>query len=412
MRIIGLSLTHNDQTKGWLEEWYKANSTYLDRWIILDDKSSDDTFKELKNLKEKYLENDVDTHFYQTIEPIFKTHENKIREILWNKCRQIARPGDWVIVLDSDEILTPQFGLNIKQYLSKDHRLLFKKLEIWDEDKIDYRVDGLWSNFFSRMFPFKDEEWGYYEKGFHHPQIPAYTQSMKKINTCIPILHLAYYEEKFRQNKLKFMTENPQQKKDDINFKHLQTINTKPKLKSIYDYNNDYNNDSTNNIIIDMRGCFCISDKILNLIEKTKHINKHIILHDSNLFIREQLKDINVPNLSIHTFYSLNNSLELLLKEMDLTLHRYTLYINALRDFRHESFMEAIATDKDFVFDNKLSMMYVRNKYLELIRMSKFNNPYFELQNIIMRLRKTHYIWIVGEDFNPFPMNCGEIQNI
>jgi len=94
MRIIGLSLTHNDQTKGWLEEWYKANSTYLDRWIILDDKSSDDTFEELKNLKEKYLENDVDTHLYQTIEPIFKTHENKIREILWNKCRQIARPGD------------------------------------------------------------------------------------------------------------------------------------------------------------------------------------------------------------------------------------------------------------------------------------------------------------------------------
>ena len=223
MKIIGVSLVHNDKEKGWLQNWLETNSTYFDKWIILDDSSDDGTAEEIKKFKPETCEIIVG----QTDKPLFKDDEIKIRTNLWNLVREYAQEGDWVLVIDSDELITNGFK-NIKNYLVSNSLLVFKKQEMWNE--IEHRTDGLWSNYFERMFPFKDVDFGYSgRKGFHYPATPEYAQRFPRINTNIAINHLAYQTEELRKTKYDFMMNNSQQKKD-LNWYHFQTIHTKPKL--------------------------------------------------------------------------------------------------------------------------------------------------------------------------------------
>lgn len=221
--IIGASLTHNDKSKGWLNRWLEENIKYFDKWIILDDASSDGTFEELKKFNhEKMI-------IAQMPEETFKIDESKIRNILWQKIKEIAKEGDYVFVLDSDEIICPEF-LKEKDRLTKINAVLtFKKIELWDEK--NYRIDSLWSNYFDRMFPYRNMPWGYDKAQFHYPQIPAYAfLKMPRYNANVRVLHLAYSTEELRKAKYDFMMNNPQQKKD-ITYKHLQSINKTGVLK-------------------------------------------------------------------------------------------------------------------------------------------------------------------------------------
>jgi hypothetical protein len=226
MNIIGASLTHNDFSKGHLAKWFSKNSDYFDKWVILDDCSDDETFDTLKGTKQFGT---CKMYIHQTDRPLFKEHENKIRKILWNKVREVAKPGDWILVLDSDEIICPEFIEKSKNIVKKKGLISFKKIEMWN--KKDYRIDGLWSNYFDRMFPYEDREWGYDEKGFHFPQVPSYAfTEYPRFNSDIRIIHLAYDTPEKRKAKYDFMMNNPQQDKD-ITYYHLQTVMDLPVLK-------------------------------------------------------------------------------------------------------------------------------------------------------------------------------------
>jgi glycosyltransferase involved in cell wall biosynthesis len=215
--IICGSLTHNDKSKGWLNAWLDNNSKYVDKWVILDDFSDDGTYEELVARQK------ADNKFVvaQTTEPTFTKNENQLRAMLWAMLRGVANEGDYILILDSDEQLTPEFK-KIPSLIEKYPMCLysFKKYEMWDEDC--YRVDGLWSNYFERMFPFQNLAWPLTNEGFHYPAVPLYALNLPRFNTDVGIKHLAYSSPMLRKKKYDFMINNSQQAKD-INYYHLLT---------------------------------------------------------------------------------------------------------------------------------------------------------------------------------------------
>jgi len=224
--LIGMSLVHNDKSKGWLEKWIKRGIECFDKWVICDDFSSDDTYEYIKKL------NNDKIILIRTNKETFKENENLIRSILWNKVKEIANENDWVMCLDSDEIPCEEFEKSMKIMIKNKGVIAFKKLEMWNEN--EYRIDGLWSNYFVRAFPFEDKDWTNKEAGFHNSQLPAYTKNYTTlINSDIRIMHLAYQTPELRKTKYDFMMSNPQQKQD-VTYYHLQSVfDQNPKLKSV-----------------------------------------------------------------------------------------------------------------------------------------------------------------------------------
>jgi glycosyltransferase involved in cell wall biosynthesis len=227
MKLILASLVHNDFSKGWLSKWLDTNHQFCDAWVIVDDCSDDDTYQYIQQTNYENI------HLHRMEEPTFKTNENKIRQFLWDKVKEIAEEGDVILVLDSDELLTDDFKNfreMVKQVRFNNPQFIFKKIELWNEE--EYRVDGLWSNYFNRAFIFKNKDWGYSGEGFHYPQIPKYVfVSGEFVNTDLRIKHLAYSTSELRKEKYDFMMNNPQQKKD-ITYYHLQTtMDEHPVLK-------------------------------------------------------------------------------------------------------------------------------------------------------------------------------------
>lgn len=229
--IIGMSLTHNDYSKDWLLDWLLINSKYVQLWVIVDDCSDDDTYNFIKRTKEQFK---LPIILYQTNKSTFIENENAIREFLWNKIREVAKDGDWIVNLDSDEVICPEFGDKIKKFLNLKNLLSFKKIEMWN--RTHYNIAYMWSNYFTRMFPYINVEWGRHGSGFHTSCIPKEIENkFIRIPANIRIKHLGYSTEKLRKEKYDFMMEMKQQKKDGIDYYNLQTINKNPILKKYKD---------------------------------------------------------------------------------------------------------------------------------------------------------------------------------
>jgi hypothetical protein len=386
--IIG-SLTHNDETKGWLENWFKTNVKYADKFVILDDCSTDNTFKYLTEQKTQH----DNLFLYTTHEPTFAQNENEIRSILWEKIKLHAEEGDWVLILDSDELLQETFNM-IRNNMSEDCLLVFKKIELWEESK--YRVDNLWSNYFERMFPFRNEYFGWEGKGFHHPQIPKYATMLKRNNTLIPITHISYQTKELRNKKFDFMIRNDQQLQD-ISYYNFMTIKdeSKKKLK----LTNDYMFQNIDNIILDLDNTFEIQEELYEFLRfKSFHA---IVRPNTNYKCIEQLESL--KDSTIHYFYKDLGILFPLEEKLDKEPN--TLFIIAAREFNELDFFQICSTDKEIVMNERMSLCLINNDYVNFARKFKLKT----LDEIIKLFEPREYIWLVGDNIIPFPFNCEKI---
>jgi hypothetical protein len=219
-RLITLTIVKNEE-KRFLKEFLEALSKYSDYAVMLDngstDKSKEMMSEWLKNNKGVLLESDED----------FKVNESKIRGMMWDAARKEAKEGDWIYVVDADEIPMDEFVRNKENLMDLPDPLIginFRKIELWNDK--EYRIDSLWSNYFYRMFKFKDLDWGWENvKGLHCPALPEYamTGNLSIFNSNIRIKHLAYCTPELRKEKFEFMKAagNPA---DKVNYNHLLTI--------------------------------------------------------------------------------------------------------------------------------------------------------------------------------------------
>jgi hypothetical protein len=366
--LIGMSLVHNDFSKGWLGEWLNRGIEIFDKWIILDDYSTDDTVSYIQQTntdKIILVKNDGES---------FKDNENIVRSKLWEEVRKIAKEDDWVMCLDSDEIPCEEFEEEIIKIMNYYNNgvVSFKKVEMWNKE--EYRIDGLWSNYFVRMFKYENKEWGFVGAGFHNPQIPSFTSKQKFINSDVRIKHLAYYTEELRKQKYDFMMNNPQQKKD-ITYYHLQTVNDeKYLLKKLEKW--DIKKDKKL-LIINCCRLYKIPEKTLEYItDNDDNIDVLFLISECNYNLVNQIENIDTKHseINVRIFNFLNDEeLDFLLKKEFLRLssyHKYDSYflIDGCMLILRPLIKHHLLTDKDCCVSRCGKLLFFNSNVLEHLK--------------------------------------------
>jgi glycosyltransferase involved in cell wall biosynthesis len=133
MTIYALMVARNEENR-FLKTVLERLSTQVDAIIFLDDCSTDNTLK----IAEKYA------IVYQTTENLFIKDESMLRQQSWDCLSKHAKPGDWVVAIDADEIITCVNEKNLKEELkmSPFDVVCVRRVELWDP--LNIRVDKFW----------------------------------------------------------------------------------------------------------------------------------------------------------------------------------------------------------------------------------------------------------------------------
>jgi len=137
-----------NEEKRFLKEVLQRLSFQVDEIVFTDDCSEDNTYSIASDF----------CHTYKTPEPTFQVHEGRLRSFAWSNLEKHARPGDWVVAIDCDEMLfnvNDLTSLNIKGVLSNSEKdvVNVRFYHMWNFSQ--YRVDKFWApNNSSRIFRF------------------------------------------------------------------------------------------------------------------------------------------------------------------------------------------------------------------------------------------------------------------
>jgi glycosyltransferase involved in cell wall biosynthesis len=205
--IIGGLLVRNEADR-WLTEFLESYSILCDKIVILDDVSTDNTIEICK----KYA-----NFIYTTNEHTFIKDESKVRQLLWDKCCDNAKFGDWIAIFDADEIISKNWAKYLNDRLSRityepTQLITMPLFDMWNETQ--YRSDNLW-NAHTRAFPFIAK---YFEKDLTFSNAPIHCGRFptKVLNyTCAVyhdthVKHMGWSTEKDRLAKYKrYMDSDP-----------------------------------------------------------------------------------------------------------------------------------------------------------------------------------------------------------
>lgn len=228
MKLITMTVIKNRVGK-MLEEWLEHTYSYSDKMVILDNDSTDGTLDVIKSFPDK--ENKI--VLIPNVKLDFTINEAEIRAMLWESVKKKAEVDDWVMMVDSDEFMEKSFieeKNKLLRYMAhNDYDLAyFKFCDMWSMD--EYRVDGLWSPFFPRIFKFKNESWGTVSEGLHLSNIPKYALQSKNIYTSqYRVKHYSIHTPELRKEKYDYYIK----KSTGVNLLHANTIMNKAQLKKL-----------------------------------------------------------------------------------------------------------------------------------------------------------------------------------
>lgn len=203
--IISGTVTHNEK---YILNAIGSLKQFADIMVIVDDGSPLEYYDFLNTFKEA----DNRIKLYR----IEKTRtEYERRNYLWERIKEFAEEGSWIVILDADEKIADEDISKLKKILKENENnyrietidIILYNLWSWTE----YRTDGYWHpkhGLKKRIFKFKDTlpfeplKWkeGLSECG----EVPSAVYGMSGIQTDIKLLHLGYILPEDRRRKYEF----------------------------------------------------------------------------------------------------------------------------------------------------------------------------------------------------------------
>ena len=267
--IITKMIVGKGEADRYLKEVLENASKHSDLIIILEDKADNKTIELCRSFEK------VKMFSHKNEESLFSINESLLREILWKEVKNFAKEGDWIISLDSDEI----FDEDILKVISMAdetgyERITCKLLDMWDKE--NYRIDGYWSPSITRIYKYKDSNFGI-EGKIHCGCIPAYAWSLRDL--FVPrfrLRHLGWQSDEDKKRKLNFYIN----KSTGINLEHALTIE-KPATLVKYSENKKQDKTITIASLIKNRE-WCLKDFLNGLMLQSRYYDPKLI---SFLFI-------------------------------------------------------------------------------------------------------------------------------
>lgn len=185
-----------NESQKFLKPVLERLSTQVDKIIFTDDCSEDNT----KEIASEYAE------VFSTPEPLFTKHEGKLRAMAWGNLSTFAKPGDWIVAIDCDEMLHHVNSVGIRTVLenSPNDVVNVRFYHMWSETH--YRVDKLWApTDSSRIFRFKENA-GFLNRELACGSEPTYVREWLSqrnfwLQSGLIMQHLGYTYDKDKEAK-------------------------------------------------------------------------------------------------------------------------------------------------------------------------------------------------------------------
>jgi glycosyltransferase involved in cell wall biosynthesis len=215
--LITTLIVRNEAARPWLRTCLTKASEYSDKIVILDDKSDDNrATEELCRSFSKVIFRESPFN-----EARYSIHQSDFRITQWDYTREVAKEGDWILALDSDNVFEDNFKSELEGLMKSSYDWFqFRLLDLWDDKH--YRSDGWWSPLIECMFRFKDEPANWPRAIMHVPLLPGYILSSSNgcVRRDIRLLHYGWIEEEKRASKVEFY----KTRCDGDNLKHALSV--------------------------------------------------------------------------------------------------------------------------------------------------------------------------------------------
>lgn len=212
--IYGMSLVRNEAGKNrWLDKFLTQMTDICDKVIILDDDSKDLT---------QDICNDYGCKIYFSEKSLWGIDEREQRQRLWNETTKRAKEDDWILCLDADELFIPEHIPYLKYLLNSLNRfdvdgIAFRLYDMWTNKH--YREDLWWTahlRAWTFMVKYKNMNYKWLDKKLHCGRFPV-NSSSKCIQSWIPVKHMGWSLQEFREKKYKrYMEVDPEGKEGNL----------------------------------------------------------------------------------------------------------------------------------------------------------------------------------------------------
>lgn len=206
---LTLSMAVRNESGRFLEQALLHHKSFIDRAVIIDDDSDDNTIEVIQNIL-----TGKDLHIIRNDHSLF-SQEHILRKRQWNET--IATQPDWILNLDADQIFEKNVKALLKPILEQDrYRYVgFRLYDMWDEQ--NYRDDALWSAHqrpwpsLFRYTPFFDYQWNTRDQ--HCGHFPENLNFFELFDSQVRIKHLGWINNELRSEKYqRYMRLDPEAK--------------------------------------------------------------------------------------------------------------------------------------------------------------------------------------------------------
>lgn len=220
--IVAMMPVRNESNR-YLHDVLTHLHKWVDKIIILDDASDDDTYEFVKGFDKVIA--------YKNEKPLFIEDESALRARLWDLT--VKENPDWILAIDADEIFEDRMLDEIHFLVNQDDYevICFRVFDFWGS-KTHYRIDGNW-NPWTRFWPFlmrykPNIDYFYPKNKIHCPRFPNSCNNFIYYYSDIRIKHYGWANEMEHYKKYDFY------KKKDLELygkitSHTQSIITLPK---------------------------------------------------------------------------------------------------------------------------------------------------------------------------------------